>query len=148
RLALVLCDLEGRTQPEAARLLGWTPGSLRGRLLRGRARLRERLLRRGVAPAGLPCVLAAGLTPGAGGAAVPPSLAAGVTRSAVRFSSCPTSAGVPPAPGRKLVWAVLLAVGACVAGAGLLGRPAQPPEQLAEGKSPPPAPAGPVGPGQ
>lgn len=33
RLPLVLCDLEGRIQQEAAGLLGWTLGSLRGRLL-------------------------------------------------------------------------------------------------------------------
>ncbi|HEY7311970.1 MAG TPA: sigma-70 family RNA polymerase sigma factor [Gemmataceae bacterium] len=48
RLPLVLCCLEGRTQEEAARLLGWTPGSVRGRLERGRARLHARLLRRGL----------------------------------------------------------------------------------------------------
>ena len=40
---LVLCYLEGRTQDEAARQLGWTLGSFRGRLKRGRARLRDRL---------------------------------------------------------------------------------------------------------
>src|SRR5207237_6800187 len=31
RLPLVLCCLEGRSQDEAARLLGWTPGSATGR---------------------------------------------------------------------------------------------------------------------
>ncbi len=48
RLALVLCCLEGLSQEEAARRLGCTPGSLRGRLERGRARLHARLARRGV----------------------------------------------------------------------------------------------------
>ena len=38
RLPVVLCYLEGRTQDEAARLLGWTAGTLRGRLDRGRGR--------------------------------------------------------------------------------------------------------------
>ena len=53
RRAIVLCDLEGCTQPEAAGRLGWSEGSLRGRLTRGRAMLRSRLRRRGlVAPAG------------------------------------------------------------------------------------------------
>jgi RNA polymerase sigma factor (sigma-70 family) len=48
RSAVVLCLLEGRTQEEAARLLGWTAGSLRGHLERGRNRLQARLLRRGI----------------------------------------------------------------------------------------------------
>jgi RNA polymerase sigma factor (sigma-70 family) len=48
RAPLVLCYLEGRTQDEAARQLGWSLGAFRGRLERGRARLRDRLTRRGV----------------------------------------------------------------------------------------------------
>ncbi len=55
RSAVVLCCLEGRTQDEAARLLGWTAGSLRGHLERGRNRLQARLLRRGIT---LPAALA------------------------------------------------------------------------------------------
>jgi RNA polymerase sigma factor (sigma-70 family) len=47
--AIVLCCLEGRTQEEAAKMLGWTPGSLRGHLQRGRRRLQDRLARRGIA---------------------------------------------------------------------------------------------------
>jgi protocatechuate 3,4-dioxygenase beta subunit len=49
RLPLVLCYLEGRTQTEAARQLGWTKDVLRGRLNRGRSQLRARLTRRGLA---------------------------------------------------------------------------------------------------
>jgi RNA polymerase sigma factor (sigma-70 family) len=48
RLPLILCHLEGRTHEEAARLLGWTAGSLKGRLERGRKRLHARLTRRGL----------------------------------------------------------------------------------------------------
>lgn len=48
RLALVLCALEGQSQEEAAHRLGCTPGALRGRLERGRARLHARLARRGI----------------------------------------------------------------------------------------------------
>jgi RNA polymerase sigma factor (sigma-70 family) len=48
RSPLVMCYLEGRTQDEAARELGWTLGTLRGRLERGRERLRNRLVRRGL----------------------------------------------------------------------------------------------------
>src|SRR5262249_23252894 len=43
RLPVVLCCLHGATQEEAARQLGCTPGSVRGRLERGRARLHARL---------------------------------------------------------------------------------------------------------
>jgi RNA polymerase sigma factor (sigma-70 family) len=49
RAPLVLCYLEGKTQDEAARQLGWTPGTVRGRVDRGREQLRARLARRGVA---------------------------------------------------------------------------------------------------
>ena len=59
RLPLVLCCLEGLSQEEAAGRLGCTPGSVRGRLERGRRRLHERLIRRGLTlPAALAAVLA------------------------------------------------------------------------------------------
>ncbi len=48
RQPVVLCYLQGRTQAEAARLLGWTVGMVRGRLERARERLRGRLARRGL----------------------------------------------------------------------------------------------------
>src|SRR5262249_50839165 len=49
RLPVILCCLEGRSQEEAALQLGWTPGSVKGRLERGRARLQQRLARPGLA---------------------------------------------------------------------------------------------------
>lgn len=58
RSAVVLCCLEGRTQEEAARLLGWTAGSLRGHLERGRNRLQARLRRRGITIAAALAVVA------------------------------------------------------------------------------------------
>src|SRR5262249_8041124 len=39
RLPLVLCGLEGRSVEEAARTLGWSHGSVKGRLERGRKQL-------------------------------------------------------------------------------------------------------------
>ncbi len=56
RLPLVLCCLSGRSLEEAASQLGWTSGSVKGRLERGRARLHDRLVRRGLT---LSAVLAA-----------------------------------------------------------------------------------------
>jgi RNA polymerase sigma factor (sigma-70 family) len=50
RAAVVTCHLEGLTQQDAARRLGWPVGTLQSRLARGRQRLRDRLKRRGLAP--------------------------------------------------------------------------------------------------
>jgi RNA polymerase sigma factor (sigma-70 family) len=46
RVPLVLCYLEGMTNEQAARRLGWPPGSMSYRLARGRELLRGRLARR------------------------------------------------------------------------------------------------------
>jgi RNA polymerase sigma factor (sigma-70 family) len=48
RLAIVLCCLEGLSLEEAAGRLGWETGAVKGRLQRGRHRLHERLVRRGL----------------------------------------------------------------------------------------------------
>ncbi|HZV07471.1 MAG TPA: sigma-70 family RNA polymerase sigma factor [Gemmataceae bacterium] len=149
RLPLVLCDLEERTQPEAARLLGWTLGSFRGRLLRGRERLRARLSQRGIAGAALVAALAQGSADAA-------PMTANLTRLAVRFSSCPTSTEVPPSVAAlvregirglmmmklKLASIVLLAAGTLVAGVGLLAwtTPAPQPQGEERAESKPPAP--------
>jgi WD40 repeat protein len=48
RLPVVLCCLQGASQEEAARQLGCSPGSVKGRLERGRQRLHRRLAARGL----------------------------------------------------------------------------------------------------
>jgi RNA polymerase sigma factor (sigma-70 family) len=63
RAPLVLCYLQGRTQEEAATLLGVSKAALRKHLERGRALLRQRLVRRGLGPL---AVLMAAAWPAAG----------------------------------------------------------------------------------
>lgn len=80
RRPVVLCFLEGRTQEEAASVLGWTKGTVSRRLARAKDLLKTRLVRRGLAPSvGL---LAQALTPEATSAAVPTSLANNTARAA------------------------------------------------------------------
>jgi hypothetical protein len=77
RAPLLLCYAEGKSQEQAARELGWSRGTLRRRLERGRDILRRRLTRRGF---GLGIGAAAGLAPSDLLAAVPPGLAAKTVR--------------------------------------------------------------------
>jgi RND family efflux transporter MFP subunit len=59
RSAVILCDLEGLTHERAAQEVGVPVGTLKVRLWRARRRLRERLTRRGLAPAFLGAACAA-----------------------------------------------------------------------------------------
>jgi RNA polymerase sigma factor (sigma-70 family) len=66
RASLVLCGLEEKSLDEAARLLGWTKGALKGRLQRGRQLLRGRLRRRGLDLSAALCATALALNPASG----------------------------------------------------------------------------------
>jgi RNA polymerase sigma-70 factor (ECF subfamily) len=77
--------MEGLSQQQAAGQLGWPLGTLQSRLARGRDRLRERLLRRGVAPS--IAFVAGFLSAEAASAAVPAALATSTIRIALQLSA-------------------------------------------------------------
>ncbi|MCI0681615.1 MAG: sigma-70 family RNA polymerase sigma factor [Gemmataceae bacterium] len=91
---LLLCHLEGRTHDEAARELGWPLGTLRGRLERGRQKLRARLIRRGVTASAVAAV--SGLTPALCSAAAPPTLVVTTVNSSVAVAAGAIPATVAP----------------------------------------------------
>ena len=85
RQPLILCCLEGKTRDEAAAQLGWSVGSVKGRLERGREILRSRLAKRGFA---LSAVLAATLlTGGSVKAAVPLTLGLETVRAGMAMAT-------------------------------------------------------------
>ncbi len=89
RVPLILCCLEGKTRDEAAAQLGWSVGSVKGRLERGREILRSRLAKRGLA---LSAALAATLLTGAGAqAAVPLTLGLETVRAGMAMLAGPTA---------------------------------------------------------
>ena len=96
RAPLVLCYLEGRTQDEAAALLGLAKSTLQSRLERGRACLRARLRARGLGPAAL---LVAVAWPADGvSASVPPTLVAATVTAANLVAAGPTAVRRPSRP--------------------------------------------------
>jgi RNA polymerase sigma factor (sigma-70 family) len=90
RLPLILCYLEGQTQDEAARQLGWSRGTLKRRLERGRDRLRIRLTRRGVTLGG--SLFAVALTESATRGAVPSALRTTAINAGLQFTTGDTTA--------------------------------------------------------
>jgi RNA polymerase sigma factor (sigma-70 family) len=154
RTPVILCCLEGHSLEEAARQLGWTQGSVKGRLERGRARLHQRLVRRGLTFAA--ALAAAEVSRVAAPAAVVAQLVACTVRGAAAFGARQVAAAggvsegatalareavktVVPAR-RKIATAILLATGLLTTGF-LLSRAASSlaPTALAVKKSPAPS---------
>ena len=85
RVAIVLCDLEGKTRKEAARQLGCPEGTLAGRLMRGRTMLAKRLGRHGLALSG--GALAVVLSQQAVSAGVPSVVISSTIKAASKFAA-------------------------------------------------------------
>jgi RNA polymerase sigma factor (sigma-70 family) len=132
RAPIVLCDMQGLTEGQAARRLGRPIGTIRSQLNRGRERLRCQLIRRGMAPASVvPLVARAGCS---ANAVVAPRLVSSTIPSAMQFAVArATTAGTVSAAAAALaeeflgsmlmarikytVMAALVAIGIATAGA-------------------------------
>jgi RNA polymerase sigma factor (sigma-70 family) len=140
RAPVVLCYLEGLSYEGAARSLGVSEGTIRGRLARGRSLLQSRLERRGVTASAVLVALGARQA-----RAVPTALADLTGRAAMRVAAGESASGVISASAASLlrgaIWSMnlsrwktfaagLLPVGVLCLGAGILvprGSNAQPP---------------------
>ena len=151
RVAVVLCDLEGRTHEQAARALGWPVGTVKSRQARARDRLRERLTRRGAAP-GLGLLVIRPIV----GSSVSTHLVNATTAAAARFVlSRAIVPGSATALAREVVrvltilrWAkvapFVVALGAAASGVGLIAgqtgdQPGNAPKPVETNQATPPA---------
>jgi RNA polymerase sigma factor (sigma-70 family) len=142
RCPVELCHLQGMTYDQAARQLNWPVATFKSRLTRGRRRLRERLARRGLAPA-MVAVGVAGPLSGEGRAAVPLALARSTVRAATGCAtgSFPTAVtDLTQGVLKMMMWEKLklVAVGALVA-VGLTARALSQPAPDGENRAPRPA---------
>ncbi len=100
RLPIILCYMQGRTQPQTAQLLGWPLGTVQIRLHRGRERLRSRLTRTG---SGLLALTASDFTrmASATGIVLDRAWIETTARAGVRFAAGKATAGLvaPPVSG-------------------------------------------------
>jgi RNA polymerase sigma factor (sigma-70 family) len=150
RVAVVLCDLEGKTRKEAARRLGVPEGTVASRLTRARGMLARRLARRGLALCG--AALTAALAQERASARVPAPVVATTKKAVTLVAAGQAAAGVVPArvaaltrgvlhtmllSKLKIAGAVLLALLILGAGGGALVRHSRAaengPQQSAEG---------------
>src|SRR5262249_18520021 len=146
RAPLVLCYLDGKTQDEAARQLGWSLRTFKRRLEQARACLRARLTPRGLA---LPAVLLPTAVSDGSAPARPPARPAATPGAARQPGGGAAAACAPavltrgvlrPLPLTRLqAAAVVLAAGVVALGVGALTRstPASTPPAAAAAAAPP-----------
>jgi RNA polymerase sigma factor (sigma-70 family) len=156
RAPVVLCYIQGKTNQEAAQLLAWPVGTVKGRLTRARELLRKRLTRRGVSLS--VGALTAALQPSASSAAVPAVLMDSTVRAAMLVAAGPVAVAGVSTPVAALTKGVLqtmfltrlATVSSIVVGVSLLGTTAAlvahrtlaaGPEPAALARSEPPAPS-------
>ena len=150
RIALVACELEGKSRREAAQQLGVPEGTLSTHLARGRKLLRDRLVRRGVSLGAGPF---AGLARPITTITVSERLAGSTVRAALGYTSGGLAAGTIPATVASLAEGVLkmmlvtkfvvliaslvaLGLTAVVTGAAVLNGPSESPMMAPRPRSP------------
>jgi RNA polymerase sigma factor (sigma-70 family) len=131
RAPIVLCDMQGLTEGQAARRLGRPVGTIRSQVARARQRLRCQLIRRGLAPASVVLVVSHAGRPA--NAVVAAALVSSTIQSAVQFAVMRMKAGIVSASAaaladkylrimlmariKNVVMAALVAIGIATAGA-------------------------------
>ncbi len=141
REPIVLCHLQGHTTEEAAKLLGVSDGQLRGRLFRGREKLRDRLTRRGVALSvsalvvSLTAASARAVPPALGTSAVSVALGGAVSASVLSLTHEAVSA---MSHTKWYLLAAVVAVGGLIGG-GVMLKPAQAEQPVTQAPPPPKA---------
>ncbi|WP_406698916.1 sigma-70 family RNA polymerase sigma factor [Singulisphaera sp. Ch08] len=142
RCPIELCDLQGLTYNQAAQQLNWTVTTVKGRLVRGRLKLRERLERRGLSP-----VAVAGFQALSREArlAIPPMLVPSTVRAVTSHAPGLFPAAVTALTEgvlRMMIWEKLkrVAAGALVAAGLTAGAVAQQQQQGSKDRGPEPQP--------
>ena len=128
RAVVVVCDLEGRSRRDAARLLGCPEGTVCGRLARARALLARRLGRNGVVLSGATMAALAEADPAP--ASVPADVLIAVLRSASPRATVAPHVLALASGVRRALWlgklkvaaAALASAGLVAAGMGIAGR--------------------------